>query len=288
GNYEVIMCDECGFIHINPIPTVEELEKVYKEEYYTTEKPQFIEKHLEDIDWWNVVYDDRYDFFEQNLPKDRRKILDIGCGPGFFLKRGKDRGWDCLGVEPSKVAAEYASMLGVKVLNIFLEDTDFEKKKERFDVIYLSEVLEHIPDPTALCRAVYSLLDNGGIVCAVVPNDYSPIQKVLRKKLNFKPYWLAPPYHINYFSAESFEGLLSNVGFRVIERVAMFPIDFFLLMGDDYVGNDDLGRICHTKRKRLDIMLNEPELNEFKHEMYALMARHNIGREMIIYGKREC
>ena len=287
GNYEVIMCDECGFKHINPIPTQKELEKEYKEKYYTTEKPKFIESQLEDIEWWNTVYDDRYDFLEEKLPDNKRRILDIGCGPGFFLKRGKERGWECLGVEPSEAAAGHASKLGIEVLNLFLEEADLEKKKERFDVIHLSEVFEHIPNPTALCRTIYNLLDDRGFICAVVPNDYSPIQRVLREKLKFKPYWLAPPHHINYFDAKSFEGLINNIGFRVVKRVAMFPIDFFLLMGDNYVGNDELGRVCHAKRKKLDIMLNEPELKEFKQKMYELMARYDVGREVIIYGKKE-
>jgi hypothetical protein len=67
----------------------------------------------------------------------------------------------------------------------------------------------------------------------------------------------------------------------------MFPMDFFLLMGDNYVGNDSLGRASHSRRKSLDIMLNEPELKDFKKEMYSLMAKHGIGREMVIYGEKK-
>ena len=41
------VCESCGFIHINPVPTEEALANIYEEEYYTTEKPQFIERQLE-------------------------------------------------------------------------------------------------------------------------------------------------------------------------------------------------------------------------------------------------
>ena len=55
-DYEIIQCEPSAFIHASPIPTEEELDKIYKEEYYTTEKPQFIERQLEDLEWWNIVY----------------------------------------------------------------------------------------------------------------------------------------------------------------------------------------------------------------------------------------
>lgn len=283
-DYSIINCGTCGFIHIDPIPSQEELDRIYREEYYTEEKPLFIQRCMEDIEWWNVVYDDRYDFFEKIISPDRRRILDIGCGPGFFLERGKERGWECLGIEPSKQAATHAKGLGLDVENAFFGDIRF--KTDGFDVIHLSEVLEHTPDPTSLCKRVYTLLSDGGIICVVVPNDYNPFQTVLRERLDFQPYWLAPPHHINYFSFDSLESLLKKVGFNIAYRTAMFPMDIFLLMGDNYVGDDAIGRQCHARRKRLDILLNEPALKGFKRDIYKIMAQHGIGREMIVYGRR--
>ncbi len=284
--YDVISCNTCGFSHIVPIPGVEELDKVYRQEYYTSEKPLFIERQQEDIEWWNVVYNDRYDFFEKHLSPDHRDILDIGCGPGFFLKRGQERGWQCTGLEPSRQAASFALQHGFTVKNMFLHEADFVKNGEQFDVVHLSEVLEHIPDPRSICLEAYDVLKDGGLICIVVPNDYSSIQNVLRAEAGISPYWLAPPHHINYFNFESATQLLRSVGFEIMESQAMFPIDFFLLMGDNYIGNDALGRQCHLRRKNLDIMLNNKCLKTFKEEMYSLMAKHGIGREAIIYGRK--
>ena len=286
-DYKIIQCETCGFVHTNPIPTEEQLDVVYKNDYYTREKPQFIKRQLEDLDWWNIVYDDRYDFFEQNLPMTRRKILDIGCGPGFFLKRGFERGWKGLGIEPSRQAGEFAKRQGLKVLNCFLNKAELQESNERFDVIHMSEVLEHIPDPLSLCKNAYTLLNKGGIICIVVPNDYNPIQKVLREKLGFQPYWLAPPHHINYFTFDSLKGLLKRTGFKVMHTTTTFPMEFFLLMGDNYVGNDSLGRACHARRKKLDILLNKATLVKFKKEMYKLMAKYGIGREVVVYGTKQ-
>lgn len=287
NGYGIIDCSACGFIHMDPLPEPSELEKVYGDEYYRDEKPLFIERVIEDLDWWTAVYDERFDFLESKLDDGRRSVLDIGSGPGYFLKRGMERGWSGLGIEPSRQAAAHAMTLGVEVINGFFNEEAASTIARKFDALHLSEVLEHVPQPEVLLRAAARLLSRGGMVCCVVPNDFSPVQKVLTEKLGFAPYWLAPPHHINYFSFESLSALLEKCGFRVIDRTSMFPIDLFLLMGDNYVGNDRLGRECHSRRKRLDLMLNEAGLRAFKKEMYELMARHGIGREMIIYGVRE-
>ncbi len=284
NDYDVIDCSVCGFKHVVPIPDEDDLKRYYAEKFIP-ERPLYMVRMEEDLEWWNTVYDDRYDFLEKCLPRTRRRILDIGCGIGNFLRRGRERGWECLGIEPSKDAASYARDWGLDVINSCLDEARLEGPA--FDAIHVSEVLEHIPAPVEFLEKAHGLLHDGGVICVVVPNDYSPIQRLLREILDFKPYWIAPPQHINYFSFDSLERLLKRVGFRILKKTAMFPMDLFLVMGDNYVGNDQLGRACHEKRKRLDIMLNEPWLKGFKDDMYELMAKHGIGREIILYGRKD-
>ena len=199
NGYEIIDCEACGFVHIDPMPTQKELNKVYRDEYYTDEKPLFIQQQIEDLEWWNVVYDDRYDFFEQNLSSESRRILDIGCGPGFFLKRGEDRQWKGTGVEPSKQAAQHAKEIGIDVMNVLLHEAELDDRGEKFDVIHMSEVLEHLPDPVSVCKTAYHLLNEGGILCVVVPNDYNPFQMTLREDHGFKPLaCTSAPYKLLY------------------------------------------------------------------------------------------
>lgn len=285
--YDVIDCVECGFTHIDPLPDPSELERVYRDEYYTEEKPAYLKRSREDARWWDLVHDERFEVFEAALGRERRRIIDIGSGPGFFLKRGMERGWKCLGIEPSVHAAAHAASLGVDVVNSFLDEKVVDTLVDRdvtFDAAHLSEVLEHVPDPARILGLASSLLRPGGIVCCVVPNDYNPIQTVLRDELLFKPYWLAPPHHINYFDFSTLEGLMDRCGFDVVHRTAMFPMDLFLLMGDNYVGDDTVGRDCHNRRKRLEFFLSGPDLRQFKKELYSLMASHGIGRETVVFG----
>jgi SAM-dependent methyltransferase len=199
--FDVIDCEVCGFKHIIPIPTPDELIKVYQQEYYSKEKPCFIQNASEDLEWWNIVYKERYDLFEKLLPKSRRKIFDVGTGPGNFLLYGRDHGWDVSGIEPSKQAAEYGKQRGLNIINDFL-DENTAKGLGTFDVVHASEVFEHLPDPQKMASIISGLLNPGGLACIVVPNDYNPIQDVLRKS-GFAPWWVAPPHHINYFDPKS-------------------------------------------------------------------------------------
>ena len=287
NNFKVINCNSCGFKHIIPIPTEEELDNIYKEQYYTVEKPLYIERMKEDAEWWEITYTDRYKTFEEQLGNKKGKILDVGSGTGYFLKTGKDRGWNTLGIEPSKQAAEYSrDELKLKIIENQLTEKNY-KEFGTFDVIHLSLVLEHIPDPIKMLKIIFEMLNPGGLICVVVPNDFNPFQNVLSKYDNYPKWWVSPPHHINYFDFSSLKKLVQNCGFNVYLEESTFPIDIFLLMGDNYIGNDDLGRACHNKRMRLETLLSKDISNELKRKMYQNFAQLGIGREVIIYAKKD-
>lgn len=286
GEYDILDCEICGFVHIDPIPTEEELENVYKEEYYSVEKPLYLERAKEDLDWWDLVYRERYDTFEENLPPEHRHILDVGSGPGYFLMHGKQRGWQTKGIEPSKQAAEHSITMGLDISNDFL-NKQTAAGLGKFDVIHMSEVLEHLPDPTGMVSLSNDLLNPGGLLCIVTPNDYNPFQHALRTACGYEPWWLVPPHHINYFNFNSLSRLLINNGFEVILRESTFPIDMFLLMGDNYIGNDALGRQCHGKRKLFEKNLIAAGSSGVKQKLYQKFAEIGIGREVQIFGRKK-
>ncbi len=286
NGFDVVECEMCGFKHIVPIPSLEELEAVYRHEYYTKEKPLYLERHREDLDWWNLVYSERYDTFEELLPPHRRRILDVGSGPGFFLLHGKLRGWETLGIEPSPQAAAHSRELGLEIVEDFLTNGTAHQLG-MFDVVHMSEVLEHIIDPREMLELVRGVLTPGGMLCVVVPNDYNPFQYALRTVCGYKPWWVAPPHHVNYFDFESLGRLMSSTGFEVVLQEATFPIDMFLLMGDNYVANDAIGRQCHAKRKMLERNLATAAMTDLKRRLYQALALIGIGREVQIVGQKK-
>jgi SAM-dependent methyltransferase len=283
--FEVIDCSTCGFKHIIPIPTAEEIENAYRQRYYSTEKPLYFEHTKEDLDWWNLVYGERYDLFEKLLPSESRRILDVGSGPGFFLLHGKQRSWQTMGIEPSKQAVAYSRKLGLEIVEDFLTEQVAEKLGV-FDVIYMSNVLEHIPNPKEMLILAAGMISSDGLLYIDVPNDYNPFQYVLRTGCGYRPWWVSPPHHINYFDFDSLERLFTSCGFDVVSRHTTFPIDIFLLMGDNYVGNDALGRQCHSKRKVLEFNLAKAGMGDLKRKLYKAFASLGIGREAQIIGRK--
>ena len=285
NGFDVIDCRPCGFRHIVALPTEDELEKSYRHDYYTQEKPLYIERYRADLDWWNVVYTRRYEILEMHLPAPRRRLLDIGSGPGFFLLNGQNRGWTVKGIEPSLQAAQHSRGLGLDIDNTFYSKATAPKLGP-FDAVNMSEVLEHIPNPAALLALVHRQLNDGGMICLVVPNDFNPFQVVLRDHLGFKPWWVAPPHHVNYFDFSSLTKLVEKQGFEVVHQEATFPIDLFLLMGDNYVGDDALGRACHSKRMNFEKALSRSGAGGVLTSLYSALAREGLGREVVLFARK--
>jgi len=82
------------------------------------------------------------------------------------------------------------------------------------------------------------------------------------------------------------ELLLKKRGFDILQIESTFPIDLFLLMGETYIGNELLGRGCHSKRKTLEINLAGSGHNKVKRELYIAMAKLGIGREICAYARK--
>jgi len=294
GEFEVIECESCGFRHVLPLPTVEELTSTYDEDYYAREKPLYLEEARRDLDRWRIVYRERLASIERGLAGSGttnnegppRRLLDVGSGPGFFLAEAKARGWDTLGIEPSRQAAAHSrEELGLEIAETFLAPEN-ASEFGRFDAVHLCNVLEHVPDPRGLLETAASVLEPGGVLMAIAPNDYNPLQRALRDVDGFAPWWLAPPHHLNYFDMESLPRLAEKVGLEIVDRTGTFPMELFLLEGENYVGNSELGRACHGRRKRLERTLDRADLGDLKEKLYRSLAELGIGREVQLLARR--
>jgi len=285
GKYKIIDCNFCKFIHIYPIPADNILSTLYINDYYKKTKPQYIKKNEAEIEYWNILFDEKLDTIEQYLQSRTKRILDIGCGPGFFLRRAKRKGWQVLGIEPSNLAATYAQRQGIPVITDFFQNINL-KNLGKFDAIHMFDVLEHTSNPIEILQNCYSLLKKGGIIVVEVPNDFNILQKTAQIVLGKGEYWLAPPQHINYFNFSSLTKLLQKIGFKIILKESTFPLEFFLLMGYDYIGNDKIGKKKHHERMKLEINLKNGGLNPLKRKIYQYFAELGIGRTAIIYAKK--
>lgn len=282
---QVIDCSHCGFRHINPLPDTRELEEFYRAAYYQSEKADYFKDSDEDLNWRIQEFNECFEIVEGMLPaQSGRRVLDIGCGPGDLLLTGLHRGWNGLGVEPSPAAVEFARGRGLNVIEGFFDD-HLVGELGLFEFVHLSGVLEHVLDPANVLRNAASLLAEDGILCVSVPNDYNPLQKAFCAETGKDHWWVVPQHHLNYFDFDSLERLLSRLGLAPACRSTNFPMELFLLMGQDYVGNPSLGRALHGQRKLLELTLFS-HAAKIRRDFYHAMADVGLGRLAIVFSRR--
>jgi 2-polyprenyl-3-methyl-5-hydroxy-6-metoxy-1,4-benzoquinol methylase len=99
------------------------------------------------------------------------RMLDIGCGYGFGLDVARALfGWTVTGADPSAAAARGRSELGLDIRPGLIDDTAVFSPDERFDVVFASEVLEHVPDPRAFLAVIRDRLAPGGVLALTTPD----------------------------------------------------------------------------------------------------------------------
>ena len=288
GTETVIDCKKCGFAHVNPLPSQNELNDFYEKKFYQSVKKNYFSDFERDHDWWalnyNWIIDELIKLSGKKSNKSTSSLLDIGSGPGLFLDVARSRGLDALGIEPSTNAFKHSvKKYKCKVLNTTLEKVDSSVGK--FDYISSYLVMEHILDPYHFLMKSKSLLAKNGLICIVVPNDFNPIQKI-KIQLGGQPWWVNPKEHLNYFTGKSLKKLFEKAGLEVVYQRTSFPLDLFLLMGQDYTSNAALGPNCHNMRKTFEFNMNASGSVEFKEDLYKAFSKLGIGRELVIIGKK--
>jgi 2-polyprenyl-3-methyl-5-hydroxy-6-metoxy-1,4-benzoquinol methylase len=193
--WPVFECRDCGHGFMNPQPGPEVLNG-----YYDAEYEPYDDKHGATEDDVHVVASARRlgEFRHIPLPVGK-KILDFGCGGGYFLRICRELGADVQGIEPSAHGAEITRRQGIPVFNGTLEQFQAERGGDRFDVITSNHVLEHVPDPVRTLAGLGSLLAPGGSITIAVPNARCTFAQELG------PEWYSTdlPFHLHQFSAES-------------------------------------------------------------------------------------
>jgi len=267
---KIILCRKCGYKHVFPMYTEEELEKYY-EDVYAESTPSYL--------WLEKVY---------NIKKWKKSgsILDIGCWEGIQLESFLKEGWQCTGIELNKRAASVAESIGIEVYQISIQNF-FEKFSEKkWDVINIAYILEHIPNPLEFLKRLKCHLKKQGIIIVEVPNDFSPFQLAYIKKYKIAPYWIALPDHVNYFSKEELNNLMVQAGWKVIHAETSFPMEMFLLMNDNYLQDRALGKRSFTKVVEMESILREYDPGLVS-KVYSALYKSGIGRSIIVYATSE-
>jgi len=216
--YNLVRCRGCGLIFLNPQPEEIELRRYYPPDYGPHQKNSQSFKY----GFFSKFFSKVYKLFKSGeRPAKANTVsgagetvkvyLDFGCGSGQALVRVRDqhKNWDLYGFDNNETACARARELGFK---IYCGDIlKAELPDNFFDIINMSHVIEHLPDPTAALTKISRLLKDGGTIIISTPNYDSMAAKI------FGRFWYAldTPRHLFIFSSATLSALLEKTGFMV-------------------------------------------------------------------------
>lgn len=213
--YDVFLCKKCSIGVLSPMPSTEELTRLYSSESYRSVSGVRFNKFFERLIYMFRIRRKRR--IKQYVGRGR--ILDIGCGRGLFLNIMRKDGWDVAGAEfNEEIASNVSKAYGIDVKTG--SPPEWGLSDESFDVITINHVIEHIGNPVEIFSACKRLLKKGGLLVVAAPN-ISSLQATAGKRLWFH---LDIPYHIYHFSEEGLVRLLRTHSFH-IERIRRFDLE---------------------------------------------------------------
>ncbi|MCH8012533.1 MAG: methyltransferase domain-containing protein [Candidatus Marinimicrobia bacterium] len=218
-NNNYVRCVSCSLVFQNPRAIID-----YEEDYWS---------HSKDPDGKirNLMSPEERNFKVKNRMKKEidyvnslygGKILDAGCGPGFFLAELNSK-WEKYGVEISEYNIKYINdnFPNINTSQSKLEELPFSNYY--FDIIYCFQVLEHVENPVKIIREFKRVLKPNGTIILSTPNIESFCSK--RFKGNYR---LLGTAHIVIWSPKTIKNLLNIIGYEIVKvRFPYFGTDYF-------------------------------------------------------------
>lgn len=207
--HKVIQCQICNHIQMFPIPTPAENKKFYDEDRMSKNLKIHSIKVIEEKSEFDTQMNVE---LSKKIASKKDKILEIGSGYGYFLKKMKENGFDIIGIEVSKSRREYSKR--ISNADVFDYDLNFEQPAiGLFDFIVLFHVMEYIANPINFLNNVRTLLKTNGKIIIRVPNSND-----LQLKLNtYYRKWFWQRAHVNYFSPPILKHILEKSSFKKIK-----------------------------------------------------------------------
>ena len=214
--FHIVECCDCGLHYLNPRPTAAELARIYPSNYYAYNyRPAGQARKA-----LPLVTRIRHRLFATRFTEVLRRVadrpsielLDVGCGDGWMLdlyKRADPARINTFGVDFNEAACDVARQQGHTVYCSRFEDLHISG---RFDIVNLSQVIEHVSDPLAVARKSFEVLRPGGLFVVETPNtdtwDYRRFSRGAWGAYHI-------PRHWNLFDPASIQRLGETAGFRL-------------------------------------------------------------------------
>ncbi|MCG3176726.1 MAG: Ubiquinone biosynthesis O-methyltransferase [Candidatus Omnitrophica bacterium] len=202
---KVVRCMTCGLVYALPKESAQEI----REDYQQMVDEGYLREERGRREQARIIL--------SRFPLKRDgKLLDVGCGPGFFLDEARKAGWDVRGADLSEWAREHCrDRYGIEVFTGTLEEARYPDRS--FDAVVMNDFIEHVTDPRATLREARRILKNDGVLYISTPDIDSLLSRVLGAR-----WWGINKYHLYYFSRRTLEKMFSAVGLRRV-RYSSYP-----------------------------------------------------------------
>jgi 2-polyprenyl-3-methyl-5-hydroxy-6-metoxy-1,4-benzoquinol methylase len=217
----IARCRACGFAQPDRLPA---LDRFFDRMYDQRWSADWIAAEHEAV-YKDTIFADILHGLAARLPRERRRLLDVGAHAGRFMRLARNDGWDVEGLELNPQTAAFARRTAggqVYQLNVHA----FDPGERLFDAVTLTDVLEHIPEPVPVLSRLRSLLAPDGWVAVKVPN--APAQRFkeharARLRRGYRETLADNLVHVNHFSPRSLRMALERAGFDAIRISAGAP-----------------------------------------------------------------
>jgi SAM-dependent methyltransferase len=199
-------CTRCRTAFVHPVPLDQELTDFYAR-YHLSDDAGGQYDEVEDR--MRADFPAKLDLVANHAPG-AKKLLDVGCGKGFFIRAAVDRGLDAQGIDLSESGVHHATQT-LKVRAIAGDLHAMKDQLGRFEVVTFWATLEHLPHPQQTLRDIFDVLEPGGRVFldTGIGDDW------LDRLLPGVTQWYDPPQHLFVYSADGVRRLLNDTGFQL-------------------------------------------------------------------------
>ncbi|MGD9614544.1 MAG: class I SAM-dependent methyltransferase [Alphaproteobacteria bacterium] len=230
NGFDLFSCGECATLFVYPLPGSAETRALYADTANGATTGYFAKPDKK------MRRARRRVRALRRVAPEAGRLLDIGCSGGFIVEAAREAGLAATGVDLEPPAIGYARRHFPA--NEFFCGTVEEfaaTAPGRFDIVYSSEVIEHVPNVRSFCRTIAGLLHPGGILYITTPDlTHWNQPSDVRRRSGF-----GPPGHCIYFTPRSLIRLLDGFGFELVRRRLAFKPGIKLICrkrGDDPQG----------------------------------------------------
>ncbi len=193
--FAAVTCEGCGLVYLCPRLVEPRVLELYQAAGYFDSPVAGCgyDEYLEARENWLRTFESRLRALARHQPGGR--VLDVGCGPGFFLEAAAARGYEAWGIDPSGYAVELARRrFGERVQPGLIETAPFPSS--HFDLVTAFDAFEHVYRPLRFLEAAHALLAPGGVLAITTPDATSLLARLSgRRWVSFKI-----PEHVFYWS----------------------------------------------------------------------------------------